>query len=44
MKDSVGNWIAEPPAYEPIVAEGNKIMFGLIYILLVSLNYLIFKI
>lgn len=23
MKDSVGNWIAEPPVYEPIVAEGK---------------------
>lgn len=23
MKDSTGNWIAEPPAYDPIVAEGK---------------------
>lgn len=23
MKDSTGNWIAQPPAYEPIVAEGK---------------------
>jgi len=23
MKDSAGNWIAQPPPYEPIVAEGN---------------------
>lgn len=23
MKDPDGNWIAEPPSYEPIVAEGN---------------------
>ncbi|KAJ6921864.1 protein N-terminal glutamine amidohydrolase [Populus alba x Populus x berolinensis] len=25
MKDSVGNWTAEPPAYEPIVAEDGTI-------------------
>ncbi|XP_021893306.1 protein N-terminal glutamine amidohydrolase isoform X1 [Carica papaya] len=25
MKDSVGNWIAEPPAYEPIVAEDGTV-------------------
>lgn len=23
MKDSAGNWIAEPPSHEAIVAEGN---------------------
>ncbi|XP_015898157.1 protein N-terminal glutamine amidohydrolase isoform X3 [Ziziphus jujuba] len=25
MKDSVGNWIAEPPAYDPIVAEDGMV-------------------
>ncbi|XP_057982091.1 protein N-terminal glutamine amidohydrolase isoform X1 [Malania oleifera] len=25
MKDSVGNWIAQPPAYEPIVAEDGTL-------------------
>ncbi len=25
MKDSVGNWTAEPPKYEPIVAEGKML-------------------
>lgn len=29
MKDSGGNWLAQPPAYDPIVAEGkyNNIKF-----------------
>lgn len=25
MKDSAGNWTAEPPAYEPIIAEGKSL-------------------
>ncbi|XP_031262852.1 protein N-terminal glutamine amidohydrolase [Pistacia vera] len=25
MKDSAGNWVAEPPTYEPIVAEDNNV-------------------
>ncbi|KAF5193188.1 N-terminal glutamine amidohydrolase, partial [Thalictrum thalictroides] len=25
MKDSAGNWIAHPPAYEPIIAEDGAI-------------------
>ncbi|KAK3217861.1 hypothetical protein Dsin_011831 [Dipteronia sinensis] len=25
MKDPVGNWIAEPPSYEPIVAEDKTV-------------------
>ncbi|XP_028114032.1 protein N-terminal glutamine amidohydrolase-like [Camellia sinensis] len=25
MKDSVGNWIAQPPAYEAIVAEDGTV-------------------
>ncbi|KAE8098776.1 hypothetical protein FH972_016812 [Carpinus fangiana] len=25
MKDSAGNWIAEPPAYEPIIAEDGAV-------------------
>ncbi|TXG70366.1 hypothetical protein EZV62_005301 [Acer yangbiense] len=25
MKDPAGNWIAEPPSYEPIVAEDNNV-------------------
>ncbi|KAK0598750.1 hypothetical protein LWI29_037622 [Acer saccharum] len=27
MKDPTGNWIAEPPSYEPIVAEAGGILF-----------------
>ncbi|KAJ0043508.1 hypothetical protein Pint_17888 [Pistacia integerrima] len=25
MKDSAGNWVAEPPTYEPLVAEDNNV-------------------
>lgn len=31
MKDSSGNWIAQPPTYEPIVAEGKR--YNLIQVL-----------
>jgi len=27
MKDSGGNWIEEPPQHEPIVAEGNGLVW-----------------
>lgn len=33
MKDASGEWIAQPPAYEPIVAEGKH--FALVLILAV---------
>ncbi|KDO41226.1 hypothetical protein CISIN_1g0309242mg, partial [Citrus sinensis] len=39
MKDSAGNWIAQPPAYEPIVAEGKH--YNLIQILLCGLKLLV---
>ncbi|KAH7510880.1 hypothetical protein JRO89_XSUnG0244100 [Xanthoceras sorbifolium] len=39
MKDPAGNWIAEPPSYEPIVAEGKH--YDLVEILAVNFKAVI---
>ncbi|KAK1548790.1 hypothetical protein Q3G72_007683 [Acer saccharum] len=39
MKDPAGNWIAEPPSYEPIVAEGKH--YDLMQILAVNFKAMI---